>query len=261
VFDRDRITRVDIESPKGLVTLVRAGDRWRLTAPEELPGDGPVIGGLLFQLRDMRALAFLPGVRFTPTVRVSLWERDAKAPKVVTVAPSPEKRGGQATAYAELAGQGPAVLVEGRMVADLSKSVVDLRDHMLFSGLEIKTVKRVRVKSGGRTALLERSGATGWRMLEPRRGAAKDGSIEDLLITVSVLRWDEIVSGDAKAHGLDAPSFEMTLFREDGAEVASLTVGKRDGTQVWVRTKGSVIYTVATSRLGTLPKVPDDFQG
>jgi hypothetical protein len=261
-FDRDRLTRIDLESAKGTVSLARDGEKWRITAPEALPGDTALVGGLLFQVREMKAQAFLPGVRFTPTVKVSLWEKDAKAPRVVSLGPSRESRGGQPSAYAEAAGQ-ETVLVEGRLLAELSKSAADLRDHMLFGGLETKDVKRMRVRRGGQTAVLERSDGGGWRMVEPKRGPAKDTRVEDLLVSMSVLRWNEMLppDGDPKRHGFDAPEMEVALLRADGSEMAVLAIGKREGHEYYVRTKAPAVYRVDTTRLGALPKVPDDFQG
>ena len=262
-FDRDKLARLEIESPKGAVTLVRQGDRWRITAPQALPGDSTVLSGLLFQLKEMKAQAFLPDVHFTPTVKVSLWEGESKAPKVLTLAPSKDTRGGQPSAYAALAGQGPTVLVEGKLLTELSKSAMDLRDHLFFADLDTKAVKRIRVTSGSQSAVLERSGEASWKMVEPKRGAAKGARVEDLLLTLSVLRWNDIVADgtDARKYGFDAPSLEVTLLTGDGAELATLVVGKREGQQAYVRAKAPTVYTIDISRLGAPPKVPDDFQG
>jgi len=262
-FDRDKLTRLAFESPKGTVALARQGDQWRITAPQALPADGPVVSGLLFQLREAKAQAFLPGVHFTPTVKVSLWEGETKTPRIVALAPSTETRGGQPSAYAELLGQGPPVLVEARLLSTLSKSAAELRDHSLFGGLETKQVTRIRVSRGGRTAMFERSSPLEWKMVEPRRGAARSGRVEDLLLTVAALRWNDIIGdgADAKRYGFDAPSLEVTLFGDKGAELAALTIGKREGGQFYVRTKAPTVYTVDTTRLGALPKIPDDLQG
>lgn len=262
-FDRDRLSRIELESPKGTVTLVKAGDRWRITAPEALPADTALVSSLLFQLKEARAQAYLPDVRFTPTVRVSLWEGQAQTPTVLALAPSRETRGGQPSAYAEVAGHGPAVLVEARLLSDLSKSATDVRDHMLFSDLATTRVKRITVVRGARTAVLERSGDSQWRVVEPKRGAAKNGRVEDLLLTVAALRWNGMLgpAADPRKYGFDAPALQVSLFGDDGAEMAALTVGKREDGQVYVRTAAPTVYTVDTTRLGPLPKVPDDFQG
>jgi len=270
-FDREKVSRVQLDSPKGAVTLVREKDRWTITSPQTLPADQVEAGALLARLRELRAQAFLSddaaGIsRYVPkpTVRVSISEQGG-TPTTVVLAPSPERRGGQPSAYAAVADKGPVVLVEGKAIDDLSRSVTELRDHALFSGIEPKDVKRVRVRAGGQTAVLERSGDADWRLLEPTKGTAKATRVDDVLYSVRALRWKDIVSPggeDAAKYGLDAPSMEVVLLKADGGELARLTVGKREGDTAYVRTaSGPAIYAVDARTLGAAPKIPDDFKG
>src|SRR6267143_1189664 len=178
-LDRDKVVRVDLESPRGAVTLAREKDRWTITAPQALPADQVEAGALLTRLRELRAQGFLsddasamPRVLAKPTVRLTLTEQ-GKPPTTVLLAPSGERRGNAPSAYAGVAGRGPVVLVDGKALDDLGRSVDDLRDHALFSGLEPKDIKRMRVKAGGQTAVLERSGDTDWKLVEPTKGAAR----------------------------------------------------------------------------------------
>jgi Domain of unknown function (DUF4340) len=263
-FDRDKLGRIDLESAKGAVTLSREGDQWKITAPEALPADSAAVGSLLFALREMKAQGFLGQPKITPTVRVSLWESGAETPKaVVGLAPSPEKRGGQPSAYAMVAGQ-EVTLVDGKLVDQLAKSVTDLRDRTVVS-LDPKTVGRLRVKSGDQVVVLERSGDTSWKIIEPQRGSANGARVEDLLRTIRALRWTAIASQDGSAaseYGLEAPSLEVTLFKADGAEIGGLAVGKREGDRAYIRTKATpTVYAVDTRQLGEAPKIPDDFKG
>jgi hypothetical protein len=270
-FDREKVSWVQLDSPKGAVTLVREKDRWTITAPQTLPADQVEAGALLARLRELRAQAFLSddaaGIsRYVPkpTVRVSISEQGG-TPTTVVLAPSPERRGGQPSAYAAVADKGPVVLVEGKAIDDLSRSVTELRDHALFSGIEPKDVKRVRVRAGGQTAVLERSGDADWKLLEPTKGTARATRVDDVLYSVRALRWKDIVSPggeDAAKYGLDAPSMEVVLLKADGGELARLTVGKREGDIAYVRTaSGPAIYAVDARTLGAAPKIPDDFKG
>ncbi len=260
-FDRGKLSRVELKSPKGTVALAKEKDRWRITAPEPLPGDASVISGLLYQVSEMKAQAFVPGARFTPEITLSVWEGGSSSPKVLTLGRSAQQRGGQPTAYASTASAG-TVLVEGRVLGELTKSASDLREHMLFSELDHRAVTRVKVTSEGKSALFERAGETGWRMLEPTGGAAKGSRVEDLVLTVAALRWNETVGDgtDLKPFGLESPSLEITLWKTEGAELASIAVGKRAGKEAYVRAKGGPVYTVDTTRLGAPPKIPDDFK-
>ena len=270
-FERDRIARVDVESPKGVVTLVKDKDRWSITAPEALPADQVEAGALLARLRELRAQAFLSDdasavPRFLPkaTVKLTLTEQGG-APTTVLLAPSTERRGGQPSAYAAVAEKGPVVLVEGKALDDLARSANELRDHALFAGVEPKDIKRLRVRTGGQTAVLERSGESEWKLLEPTKGPAKAPRVEDVLFAVRALRWKDIVSPrgeDAAKFGLDAPSMEVVLLKGDGSEVARLTVGKRDGDRAYIRAGSDpTIYAIDARTLGAEPKIPDDFKG
>ena len=57
--DRDKVTRVEIESPKGTVAAAREKDQWTLVTPQPLPADQVEIGAVVSKLRELRALAFL----------------------------------------------------------------------------------------------------------------------------------------------------------------------------------------------------------
>jgi hypothetical protein len=269
--ERDKLTRVEIESPKGGVVVARDKDEWKIVAPQVLPADQVEVGALLTKVRDLRAQGFLSDEAADvakylakPEVRVALIDQDG-ARTTVLLAPSRETRGGVPSAYAAVAGKGPVALVDGKAVADFARSVDELRDRRLLGALEPKDIKRVRVQADGQTAVLERKSDTEWRMLEPTKGGASGSKVDDLLYTLRALRWKEIVAADGKdpaRFGLDAPTLEIALFRGDGGEIVTLQVGKREGDVAYVRTKSQpAVYSVDGRALGPPPKVPDDFKG
>ena len=271
-FDRDKVTQIEIESAKGAVTLAKDGERWKITAPQPLAADQVEAGAVLFKLRDLRAQAFLsddasgiPRYLAKPTVRVNITEQGASAPRTVLLAPSTEKRAGAPSAYAAVAGQGPVVLVDGKALDELARSPDDLRDRTLLSGLEPRDIKRMRVRAGGQSIVVERSGENDWKLVEGGKGAAKAATVDNLLYALRALKWKTIAAptGDEPSqYGLDAPTLEVTLQKADGSEAGVLLVGKREGEQAWVKLKSApAIYTVDVKQLGDAPKVPDDFKG
>jgi uncharacterized protein DUF4340 len=268
--DRDKLTRLEVESPRGSVTLVRENDKWRITAPEALPADQVEVGSLLFKLQSLRAQGFLtedasgiPRFLGQPAVKVTL--ADAEGARTVLLAPSPERRGGAATAYAAIAGRGPVVLVDGKALEDLGPSLTQLRDRTLLAGLEPKDIKRLQLTVGGQPLVLERSGESEWRVIEPAKGAAKSAKIEDLLYTLRGLKWKDLVAPggqDAAQYGLDKPSLEVRLFRADGTELPGVVVGKSDAERLYVKTRNApAIYAVDPKQLGALPKSVDELKG
>jgi hypothetical protein len=270
-IDRDKVARLEIESPKGTVTVAREDGQWKIVAPEALPADQVEVGAVLTRLHDLRAQGFLGEdaaavSRFLPTpqVRVAVIDQ-AGATTTVVLAPSRETRGGAPSAYAAVAGKGPVMLVEARLLSDLARSANDLRDRRLLGSLEPRDVKRVRLQAGGQTMVLERKGDTEWRVLEPAKGAANGSKVDDLLFTLRALRWKDIVAPDGHEparYGLDAPSLEVVLYRGDGGEIATVQVGKRDDAVAYIRTKAQpAVYSVESRTLGPAPKVPEDFKG
>src|SRR5256712_4662749 len=178
--DRDKVARVDLESPRGKVALTQEQNRWRIVAPENLPADQVESGALLFKLRDLKAQAFLtddasgiPRYLARPTVRVTVTETGAAAPTTVLLAPAPDRRGGKAMAYAAVAGRGPVVIVGADALDRLARSVTELRDRTVLPALEPRHVKTVPVRAGGLTVVVGRSGGAHWRMVEGGAGAAE----------------------------------------------------------------------------------------
>jgi hypothetical protein len=270
-FEREKVTGYEIEGPKGKVTVTRDKDGFKITAPEALAADQVEAGAVLTRLRDLRAVGFLsddasaiPRYLPKPEVRVTIHQEGAKAPLTILLAPSPERRGGQPTVYAAVAGQGPVALVDGKALDNLGRTALELRDRRLFADLQPRDVKRVRVKAGGQTAVLERSGETDWKLVEPTKGAAKSTKVEDVLYMLRALKWDEIAAPRAEAParwGFDAPTLEITVYKADGKEAGTIVLGKREGERYFARTGDSPVYAIPARQLGDLPKVPDDFKG
>jgi hypothetical protein len=267
--DRDKVTRLDLTGPRGPVTLVRENDKWRITAPEALPADQVEVGSILFKLQSLRAQGFLsedasgiPRFLGHPEVKVTL--TDAAGSRTVLLAPSPERRAGQPMAYAAIEGHGPVVLVEGKALGDLTRSAMDLRDHTLLSGVEPKDVKRLQVTAAGKSIVVERTGESAWRMIEPAKAAAQSSKVEDLLYTLRGLKWKDLVAagGEEPAkYGLDKPGVEFRLFRGDGTEMGSVLVGRQDGERLYLKTGTTpTIYAADPKQVGTLPRSVDDLK-
>jgi hypothetical protein len=268
----DKVSRVELEHARGKVAIEREGTSWKITQPEGLKADSGQVNSLLWKLRDMRAVGFLaedareiPRYLGKPDVTVRLWEEGTKEPKTLLLAASRETRGGQPAAVAAVAGQGPVMLVEGKALQELSKSPDDLRDRTVFPAFELDDVQRARIAAGDKRVVVERSGRSEWKVVEPARGAGDSAKVSDLLLTLKALRWKAIVSekgDDAARFGLDRPELDVTLLKKDGAEIAGLLVGRQEQGLTYVRLKASpTIYSVESRVLADLRKAPTDLPG
>jgi hypothetical protein len=195
-------------------------------------------------------------------VKVTVTEQ-GNPPKTLLLASSGEQRGGRPSAYAGVAERGPVVLVEGKAVSDLARSVTDLRDRTLVFGLDPKDVKRMAVRAGGKSVLLERSGDD-WKVLEPAKASAKSQKADDVLFALRALKWKEIAAPapEPAQHGFGEPAFEASLYRADGTEIATVTVGKKDDARAYVKTKSApTVYAVDPQLVSDLPKSAEDLRG
>jgi hypothetical protein len=269
-IDRDKLARLDIESPRGHVTVTREKDRWQVVTPEPAAADQVEVGAVVSRLRDLRALAFLSedssGIAqylAQPEVKVTLTDQAGQS-RTLLLAPSPEKRAGEAAAYAAVTDKGPVVLVDAKALTGIGRSPLELRDRTLVSGLEPRDVSRVRVKSGGQTTVLERRGDGDWRVLEPSKGPAKSRRVDDLLFALRGLKWTEMVAptgGEPAQYGLDSPALEVTLYGKDGKETNTILIGKQEGNRTFVRTQAApAVFALDAGALTNLPKTPDDFK-
>jgi len=268
----DKANRVELESAKGRVVVERDGTGWKITAPDALKADSGPVNSLLWSIRDLRASGFLadgpadiPRFLKKPEVTVRIWEEGAKEPKTLLLGPSAESRGGKPAAVAAVEGQGPVMLVDAKALQDLSKTEAELRDKSFFPAFELNDVKRARLTAAGKPLVVERSGESDWKVLEPSRGSAKSDKVTNLLLGLKSLRWKEIVSptgDDAPRFGLDRPELEVSVFKADGSELGTLLVGKQEGPLTYVRVKtGPAIYAVDSGLLGDLRKASAEVPG
>ena len=77
------------------------------------------------------------------------------------------------------------VLVEGKALTELTPSVAQLRDRTVFPTFDLGDVKRARV-SGDKPLVVEKSGETDWKQVEPARGPIQDGASRTLLAPKSL---------------------------------------------------------------------------
>jgi hypothetical protein len=266
-YDRMKLEKLELESPRGKVALALAGGAWRITAPAALQADESAMGDLLFKARDLKAKDFvaddpkaLARVGLDrPTVRLSVWEKDAKEPKTLLLAPAKDRPG---QAYAALAGGGTVVLVDAKALTDLARSAGDLRDRSLFAGFDTQGVARVQIQKGDQTLVLDKKGEEDWQLTGPKKGKARVQKVNDLVWMLRNLRWRDLVAEqgwDPAKYGLDRPATTVTLSDKDGKTLAALAVGTSDKGDAYVRVPGQpALYALEAKNLGEVPATPED---
>ncbi|MGH7357764.1 MAG: DUF4340 domain-containing protein [Candidatus Rokuibacteriota bacterium] len=269
-YDRGKLERVEIESPKGKVALALQDGKWRITAPVALRGDEGAVSEWLYKARDLRARDFVAedAKRLAaygldkPQVRLTVWEKDAKEPKTLVLAPAREKD----RAYATTLGPGVAsvVSVDAKALEDLARGVTELRDHSLAETFDTKDVARITLQRPTVTLTLDRTGAgeEDWQLAEPKKGKVRGSRVSELLWTFRNLKWKTLVAEqgwDPARYGLDAAAVTVTLAGKDDRPLATLAVGKQEGDLRYVRIPGQpALYAIEARTLGELPATPEE---
>jgi hypothetical protein len=267
-YDRSKVERVELESPKGKVSLALQEGKWRITAPAALRADEAATGEMLFKARDLRALDFVAedAKRLAaygldkPRVRLSVWEKEVKEPKTLLLAPAREKD----RAYAVALGAGGVVAVDAKALEELARGVTDLRDHSLAETFDTKDVNRITIQRPTVTLTLDRTG-TGeedWQLSVPKKGKARGGRVSELVWTLRNLKWKDLVAEqgwDPARYGLDAAATTVSLTGKDGKAIAALAVGKQEAGVIYVRIPGQpALYAIESKTLGDLPTTPEE---
>jgi uncharacterized protein DUF4340 len=269
-YDRATVERVELESPKGKVTLALQDGKWRITAPVALRADESAMSQVLFKARDLRARDFVaedakrlaPYGLDKPQIRLSVWEKGAKEPKALLLAPGREKD----RAYATTLGGGNAgvTAVDATALQDLARGVTDLRDRSLAEAFDTKDVTRVTIQRPSVTLTLDRtgSGEEDWQLAAPKKGKTRGGRVSELLWTLRNLKWKDLVAEqgwDPARYGLDAGATTVTLNGKDGQTIAALALGKQEAGVMYVRIPGQpALYAIDSKTLGDLPSTPEE---
>jgi hypothetical protein len=270
VYDRGKLERVELESPKGKVALALQDGKWRITAPVTLRADEGAMSQVLFKARDLRAREFVAedakrlgayGLD-KPQIRLSVWEKEAKEPKILLLAPAREKD----RAYATTLGQGASgvAAVDAAVLLDLARGVTDLRDRSLAEAFDTKDVTRVTIQRPNVTLALDRTGVgeEDWQLAAPKKGKTRGSRVSELLWALRNLKWKDLVAEqgwDPARYGLDAGATTVTLAGKDGQPIAALAVGKQEAGVTYVRIPGQpALYAIDSKTLGELPGTQEE---
>ena len=266
-----RLERVELESPKGKVTLALQDGKWRITAPVATPGrrerHEP---GAVQSAGPPRARTSSPRTRSgsPPTASTSRrsaspsGRRSAKEPKTLLLAPGREKDRAYATTLG--AGRPGVAAVDATALQDLARGVTDLRDRSLAEAFDTKDVTRVTIQRPSVTLTLDRTGAgeEDWQLAAPKKGKTRGGRVSELLWTLRNLKWKDLVAEqgwDPARYGLDAGATTVTLSGKDGQTIAALALGKQEAGVTYVRIPGQpALYAIDSKTLGDLPGTPEE---
>lgn len=263
VLEPDKVSTLKLSGKGQSISLRSAGgDRWEMLQPVKAKADASAVRDLLWKIRNARIKEFLvPGDaarrRYgldSPDLVVGLREEDVSKQLILKKASDP-KVGLYALAEP---GQG-VVIIDGRLLTDLSKSPFDLSDRSLLR-FETTEVRAIQLRRGGQSLALAKEGDV-WKLAAPASGDAQAGKVYDLLYALKELRYHAIIEQDGShlaRYGLRSPQAEVELTMADGSRLPALLFGKAERDRVYAKiATAPPVYAIDAKFLHRLPDGPD----
>jgi hypothetical protein len=237
-IDRDKVDRVEIETPDHTVKVAKQGSDWRITSPVDARADFGAVEGIIGRLNttpmksaipvDARNLAEYGMDKPAATVRVM--SGSAQATLLIG------KSAGEGLVYAEDPSRPLVFTVESALFDELKKPAGDFRVKDLFDSRSFNTT-RLEIVRGGQTLTLEKEkGKDAWKQVTPAPKAADTAKVDALLTALTSSRATSFVDTIAGT-GLDSPELTVSIAYDDGQKHEKVAFGRK-GTDVFARREG-----------------------
>jgi len=259
----DKVKRLELSGKGRSISLSNAGtDQWEMVQPIKAKADSSAVRDLLWKIRNARVKEFLSSGADTtrrygldrPDLIVALTQEGASKRLVLKKASDPT-----VGLYAlAVPGEG-VVIVDGRLLTDLSKSPFDLRDRSLLR-FETTDVKAIQLRRDGQSLALAKEGDL-WKLTTPTSADAQAGKVYDLLYALKELRYHALVENDGSnlaRYGLKSPQAEVELTMADGSRLPALLFGKVERDRLYAKVATApAVYAIDPKFLSRIPNGPD----
>ncbi|MFZ5444333.1 MAG: DUF4340 domain-containing protein [Myxococcota bacterium] len=269
-LDEAKIQRIALQSVNNDYVLERAGDKaWNLVKPNAEPADATVVSAMIAGVSQERAVRFPPeadarALGFDkPFLAATITLSDGRFVKL-RVARQATDAGEQYFAIREDA-EGSVLAELGVGATQFDRNPAELRDKAILRFRREAVTKLVfHDPAAGPDVVIEKesadASAEAWRVTAPKQGKAKVFKVTGALWTLGSFK--ALFSGEEKPkdwakYGLDGKGRSITLFGEDGKELARLQIGKEVGPDkpnvFYVRGSRDQVFESDGSRFGELP--------
>jgi hypothetical protein len=215
--DRDKIDRLEIDTPDHTITVARQGADWKLTAPIQGRADFGAIEGLVGRINStpMKAIAAVNANANalkeygldTPAATVRVTSGSAQAGLAIG------KSAGDGVVYARDLSRPVVFTVESALADELKKPADELRLKDLFDARSFNTT-RVEIVRGTQTVAFEKD-KDAWKQVTPAARPADAAKVDALLTALTNTRATGFAD---KAPALDTPDIVATLKYDEGKQ-------------------------------------------
>ncbi|HVW08093.1 MAG TPA: DUF4340 domain-containing protein [Bryobacteraceae bacterium] len=259
----DQITGLRLVKPASdAVVLSKTGDKWQITAPQQLPADSDSVGALtnaVSPLTSDRLIDEHPQnlAEFgldNPTEEVDITTKDGKTEKLLF---GSDTVSGSDT-YVKLASDPKVYTVASYAKSTLDKGVNDLRDKRLMT-LNSDKITSVTLAAKGPAVEFNKNSSGDWQIVKPKPMRADSGAVDDLVSKLKDAKMD--VSSIPTAADFDSATKLGTATFVDDKGPQSIEVRKAKNGDIYAKsTAVGGVYKVAPDIGTVIDKSAEDFR-
>jgi hypothetical protein len=234
-FDKAKVKELGLAPAGGeALKVVKQGDVWRLTTPNDVPAATSEVETLLTSLESLEIEevvaeqpARLADYGLEPPRSTITLAVDGSAPITVLLG---EKTPDATAVYAKLGSQARLLAVPAFQAGGLEKKPFDLRDREVLHA-QREDVQRLEVSGPEGTYTLVKGAKDDWSFEKPLRTQAGRWSVDSLVGLLANLRMESVAAEDAqdlKPYGLDRPARSLTIGLKQGSRRLEIGSGLPD---------------------------------
>jgi hypothetical protein len=237
-IDREKVDRMEIETPDRTVQVAKQGAEWRLSAPADARADFGAVEGIIGRLNTtpMKSITSPDAADLKeygldkPAATVRVTSGSAQAGLAIG------KSAGDGVVYAKDLSRPMVFTVESALLDELKKPADDFRVKDLFDARAFNTT-RIEITRNGQAATFEKEkGKEDWKQTAPAAKAADKAKVEALLTALGSARATSFAEGKT-ATGLETPEVTIAVTFEDGQKHEKVAFARK-GTDAFARRDG-----------------------
>ena len=249
-IDREKVDRMEIETPDRTLKVVKQGADWRVASPVDARADFGAVEGIIGRLNTTPmksvAAADAPDLKEygldKPAATVRVTSGSAQAGLAIG------KSAGEGVVYAKDLSRPMVFTIESALLDELKKPADDFRVKDLFDARSFNTT-RIEVTRTGQTTTFEKTkGKEEWKQLAPAAKPADTAKVEALLTALTSARATSFADSKT-ATGLETPELTVSITFEDGqkhekvafARKAADAYARRDGDAAAAKIDGTAL--------------------
>lgn len=238
-IDREKVERIEVQTPGRTLTFVKQGSDWRVTSPIDARADFGAVEGIVGRL-NTSPMKSVEAAEVKDPKDLAKYGLDQPAATVRVTAGSSQaglaigKSAAEGTVYARDLSRPLVFTIESSLADELKKSADDFRVKDLFDARSFNTT-RIDVTRQGQTLSFEKD-KDAWKQVAPAAKAADTAKVEALLTALTGTRANGFES-KLPAAGLDTPELVATVKFDDGKKQEKVTFARK-GADAFARREG-----------------------